>query len=153
MQINFKMINVIEPSSEIEYKKYYSLRYELLRKPWGQPLGSEKDQDENQSFHRMIINKKTDSVLAVGRIQFISQTKAQIRYMGVSTNYQRKGIGSKILLSLEEIAASKGIKAIVLQSREDSIDFYKSNGYRIIKKTFLLFGKIQHWLMQKDIVK
>ena len=39
-----------------------------------------------------------------------------------------------------------GVKEITLQSREVAIQFYKSLGYKIEKKTHLLFGNIQHFL-------
>ena len=33
----------------------------------------------------------------------------------------------------------------------DVLQFYKNNGYEIVKKTHLLFGEIQHWLMGKEL--
>tara|TARA_Y100001970_G_scaffold290046_1_gene422345 strand:+ start:445 stop:882 length:438 start_codon:yes stop_codon:yes gene_type:complete len=143
-------VRVIEPISKREFEVYYNLRYELLRKPWNQPLGSERDNNEDSSFHRMILDDNNNA-LAVGRIQFISDKKAQIRYMAVSTSVQRKGLGSAILLSLEKIAVKSNINSIILQARNNSINFYKSNGYVVVKKTFRLFDEIQHWLMQKNI--
>ena len=156
MNILFLIINnvrVIEPTSKREFEVYYNLRYELLRKPWSQPLGSERDSEEDLSFHRMILDDDSNNALAVGRIQFISDKKAQIRYMAVSNRVQRKGLGSVILLSLENIALKANINSIILQARNNSIDFYKSNGYVVIKKTFLLFNEIQHWLMLKNICR
>ena len=60
-------ITVIEPQTPEEFKQYYSLRYEILRKPWGQTKGSERDEDEETPIHRIIIDKKTGNALAVGR--------------------------------------------------------------------------------------
>jgi len=36
----------------------------------------------------------------------------------------------------------------ILSSKE--IKFYKNNGYEIVKKSYILFGEIQHWLMRKE---
>ena len=69
-------ITVIEPQTPEEFKQYYSLRYEILRKPWGQPKGSERDEGEEASIHRMIIDKKTGNVLAGGRLQINFREKA-----------------------------------------------------------------------------
>ena len=69
-------MNIIEPKSSEEFRKYYNLRYEILRKPWGQQIGSERDERETTSIHRMIINDKTDEVLAVGRLQYNSIDEA-----------------------------------------------------------------------------
>ena len=144
-------MKIIEPKSLEEFKKYYRLRYEILRKPWGQPLGSERDEREETSIHRMIINEETSDAIAVGRLQFKSTHEAQIRYMAVADDLQGKGLGSQIISALENVARGKGIQRIILSARENALQFYKSNGYEIVKKTHLLFGEIQHWLMEKEL--
>ena len=144
-------MEIIEPTTSEEFKKYYNLRYEILRKPWGQPPGSERDEGEETSIHRMIINKKTGNALAVGRLQFNSIHEAQIRYMAVADDLQGKGLGSQIISALEDVAQGKGIQRIILSARENALQFYKNNGYEIMKKTHLLFDEIQHWLMEKEL--
>ena len=47
---------------------------------------------------------------------------------------------------------NKGGKFIVLNSRENAIDFYKTLNYSITKKTNLLYEKIQHYEMLKIII-
>ena len=144
-------MKIIEPTTSEEFKKYYNLRYEILRKPWGQPPGSERDEGEETSIHRMIIDKKTGNALAVGKLQFNSIHEAQIRYMAVADDLQGKGLGSQIISALEDVARGEGIQRIILSARENALQFYKNNGYEIIEKTHLLFGKIQHWLMRKKL--
>ena len=144
-------MKIIEPTTSEEFKKYYNLRYEVLRKPWGQPSGSERDEREETSIHRMIIDNKTGNALAVGRLQFNSTHEAQIRFMAVADDLQGKGLGSQIISALENIARGNGIQRIILSSRENALQFYKSNGYAIVEKTHLLFGEIQHWLMEKEL--
>mgnify|MGYP001383097715 CR=1 FL=1 len=144
-------MKIIEPSTSKEFKKYYNLRYEVLRKPWGQPMGSERDKREEISIHRMIVDENSGDVLAVGRLQFNSIHEAQIRYMAVADDLQGKGLGSQIISALEDVARGKGIQQIILSARENALQFYKNNGYEIVKKTHLLFGNIQHWLMEKEL--
>ena len=144
-------MQIIEPKSPTEFDKYYNLRYEVLRKPWNQPLGSERDEGDDTSLHRMILDEPNGKTIAVGRLQFNSNKQAQIRYMAVADGYQGKGYGRKIVGALEDIAREKGIRTIILQSRENAVKFYERNGYEIIEKSYLLFDKIQHWLMVKKI--
>ena len=144
-------METIEPKSPEEFRKYYNLRYEVLRKPWGQPIGSERDEGEETSIHRMIIDEKKGEVLAVGRLQFNSKDEAQIRYMAVANSYQGQGLGRNIMSSLELIARRNGNKWIILSARENALQFYNNNGYKIVKKTYLLFDEIQHWLMRKEL--
>lgn len=100
-------VKIIEPSTSEEFKKYYNLRYEVLRKPWLQPKGSERDEEEETSLHRMIIDEPNGKAVAVGRLQFNSIEEAQIRYMAVSDEYRGKGFGRKIVKTLENIAWEK----------------------------------------------
>ena len=144
-------MKIIEPTTSEEFKKYYNLRYEVLREPWGLSPGSERDAKEETSIHRMIIDNKTENALAVGRLQFNSTHEAQIRFMAVADDLQGKGMGSQIISALENVARGKGIQRIILSARENALQFYKSNGYGIVKKTHLLFGEIQHWLMEKEL--
>ena len=144
-------MKIIEPNSTAEFEQYYNLRYEVLRKPWLQPKGSEKDDGDKSSIHRMIIDESNGKAVAVGRLQFNTSEEAQIRYMAVSDNYQFKGYGNIIVKTLEDIALDKGIRNIILQARENALKFYWKNGYEIIEKSYLLFDEIQHWLMVKKI--
>ena len=144
-------MKIIEPRSSEEFNKYYNLRYEVLRKPWGQPLGSERDEVEETFIHRMIVDENSGDALAVGRLQFNSTHEAQIRYMAVADEFQEKGLGSQIISALEDVARGKGIQWIILSARENALQFYKNNGYKIMEKTHMLFGEIQHWLMRKEL--
>ena len=144
-------MKIIEPTTSKEFKKYYNLRYEILRKPWGRFPGSERDEGEETSIHRMIIDNTTGNALAVGRLQFNSKDEAQIRYMAVADDLQGKGLGNQIISALEDVARGKGIQRIILSARGNALQFYKNNGYKIMKKTHLLFGEIQHWLMEKEL--
>ena len=144
-------MEIIEPNTSTEFKIYYNLRYEVLRKPWFQPKGSERDDDDETSLHRMIIDKPNKKAVAVGRLQFNTIEEAQIRYMAVSDDYQGKGYGRKMVKALDNIARDKGSRKIILQSRGNAVKFYEKNGYKIIEKSYLLFDEIQHWLMEKEL--
>ena len=144
-------MNIVIPKTPDDFSKYYLLRYNLLRKPWKQLPGSEKDKGDDSAIHRMIVNPSDGEVLAVGMIQFNTNKEAQIRYMAVSECSQGRGLGTQMIESLESIAKEEGAVWIILQAREKAIKFYEKNEYKIIKKTHLLFNEIQHWLMQKEI--
>jgi len=144
-------VEIIEPNTSDEFKIYYNLRYEVLRKPWFQPKGSERDDDDETSLHRMIIDEPNGKAVAVGRLQFNTIEEAQIRYMAVSDDYQGMGYGSKMVKALDNIAREKGSQKIILQSRGNAVKFYEKNGYKIIEKSYLLFDEIQHWLMEKEL--
>lgn len=122
----------------------------MLRKPWNQPPGSEKDDSENSSIHIMACDKE-NNVLGVCRLQFNSPTEAQLRFMGVKENTQGLGIGKKLIVFAEQKAKQEGAKKIILQAREIAVEFYKKCGYTIVEKSFLMWDEIQHFLMEKSI--
>ena len=67
---------IITPSSKDEIKKYYQIRFEELRKPWSQPIGSEQDSIEDSCIHRMI--RLGDEYAGVARLQYNTDLQAQI---------------------------------------------------------------------------
>ena len=139
-------MQVISPQSKEELNEYYQLRWELLRKPLGFEQGSEKDNLENVSTHRVI--KKDNRFIAIGRLHFIDNKTAQIRYMGVEEEFQKKGLGKLIVKEFERISIKKNIFKIILYSRESAVMFYRKLGFITIEKAYRL-KDVQHFLMEK----
>lgn len=53
----------------------------------------------------------------------------------IHKDYQGKGVGTKILTILESEARKIGLKKLTLTSTLSALNFYKRQGYRILKKT------------------
>ena len=140
--------NIVSPNNNKDFNQYYYFRWKYLRKPLNKQVGTEQDNIENISIHRMILNQDR-KIIAVGRIHHNTSIESQIRYFAVDKNYRRKGLGSYLMQDLEDVALKNNRKSMMLNARENSIYFYKKLGYVISKKTNLLFGKIQHYEMKK----
>ena len=136
-----------QPETDEEYAQYFALRWRILRAPWGEPEGSEVDEIEDQCFH--ITATHYGSTVGVGRLQFNAVDEAQIRYMAVDRVYEGRGIGRMIVSALEQEALNRNIGTVVLDAREPALGFYQKLGYRIEKKSYLLFNEIQHYRMTK----
>lgn len=136
------------PNSAQEWEDYYNLRFLVLRKPWNQIPGSEKDDLEHLGVHRAAYLH--GRIAGVGRLDNVDETTAQIRFMAVSETFQGQGIGSALLEALENEAWHMGKKKVLLHAREIALDFYVKEGYEYVQKSHLLFGEIQHFLMQKN---
>ena len=137
------------PKSKEEWQNYFNFRWELLRKPLGMSKESLEDDIEDSSYHLMGINDEND-VIASGRVHFNDKKEAQIRYMAVKDNYKRKGIGSEIVIKLEDYASSKGAIRMVLNARENALSFYLSLGY-IEKGPYQSDTGIPHSKMEKSL--
>ena len=137
------------PKSKEEWQNYFNFRWELLRKPLGMSKESLEDDIEDSSYHLMGINDEND-VIASGRVHFNNKKEAQIRYMAVKDSYKRKGIGSEIVIRLEDYATSKGAERMVLNARENALSFYLSLGY-IEKGPYQSDTGIPHSRMEKNL--
>lgn len=136
------------PATDEEFEKYFDLRWRILREPWQQPRGSEKDELEHGSHHVMVCDEN-NQVIGVGRLHAATDTQGQIRYMAVDTARQGKGIGGLLLKELERIAKEKKFSSILLHARENAVPFYLQRGYTQLEKSHLLFNSIQHFKMIK----
>lgn len=142
-------MKISEPKTKKDFEEYYDLRWRVLREPWGQPKGSEKDSLEDKSIHIMAV--EGNQVIGCGRLHFNSPEEAQIRYMAVEEDMRGKGVGSRILTGLEKKAKKKKAKRIVLNARESAVKFYENNGYIVTGEGHKLFGEIEHKRMKKEL--
>jgi len=145
-------MQISSPASEEEFLAYYDLRWSVLRAPWQQPRGSEKDaEDEAASTVHLMVRTAEGRVLAVGRLSASSPDRAQIRYMAVASEHRGRGLGRAVLQALEDRALRLGWRRIELHARSGAVAFYEANGYRVVAPSHTLFGTIQHFLMTKDV--
>ena len=142
------------PRTKEELNEYFFLRWKILREPLNKEIGSEKDGMEGEAYHVCAKNISSE-IVAVGRLHIVKENlenkEAQIRYMAVDDSFQGIGLGTMILRELEGLGKKNSISAIILNAREESLDFYRKNGYLVKGKSHLLYGRIQHWLMHKKI--
>ena len=138
------------PGSEAEFSAYYQLRYEILRAPWGQPEGSERDELEPVAHHLMALG--TDGhVCAVGRLHLVDAEVGQIRYMAVQPEYRGRGLGSRMLKALEDCARLLDCRTIRLNARESVVGFYLIHGYADQGPGPTMFGVIHHRALAKNL--
>lgn len=143
------MLEIKSPQTDSDWKAYYALRFNVLREPWNQPLGSEVLADEDQAIHAIAV--KEGVVLGVARMHESAEKQGQVRCVATATAAQGKGIGKAIMAYLEEKAKQKGWTEIVLEARENAVPFYETIGYTIVAESYLLFGEIQHYRMKKSL--
>ncbi len=143
-------MQVIEPQTPDQFVKYYRLRYETLRQPWGQPEGSERVEDDAEATHAMLVDE-TGEAVGVCRMHLATPQEAQIRFMGIRQDMQGKKLGDLLMQHQEEQAKKLGATRMILHARENAVNFYRRNGYVVEEKSYLLFGSIQHYKMAKQL--
>ena len=138
------------PETESEWESYFNFRWEKLRKPLGMPKDTLKDDKEQDSCHLIAVDSD-EEVVGTGRLHFNSKQEGQIRYMAVNESIQRKGLGSSIVLELEMMAKKKGAKKMVLNARENALNFYLSLGYKELEP-YESDTDIPHTTMSKELI-
>jgi len=69
--------------------------------------------------------------------------------MAIVEKYRNQGIGSKMLIKIEEIASNKKVSKIILEAQSDKLDFYFKHGYKVHGDKYLFDG-IYHNKMFKE---
>jgi N-acetylglutamate synthase-like GNAT family acetyltransferase len=142
-------MEIREPRSKEELEQLFDLRYRILREPWGQTRGSERDDEEARAFHLAAFDN--GKVVGTSRLQRVSKSVARVRYMAVDENYRGKGIGGLLLEGLEKEAVRRGVKKLMLNAREKAVPFYERHGYTNRGEGEMLFGVIRHFKMEKAL--
>ena len=137
------------PSSYREWREYFLFRYKILRKPIGLSRNTTRDNLEKTSFHIMAINKKNE-IIGVGRLHFVGSNKSQIRYMAVDNKIRKVGVGREIVNKLEAYSIKNNRNIVILNAREDAVNFYSKLGYKNLGKIDVGID-IKHFHMKKDI--
>ncbi len=142
---------ITSPKTAAQFQQYFHLRWRILRKPWGEPEGSEQDDTDKKNadhcYHVMAV--ENNIIYAVARLEFPSTHQSQLRYMAVDDAHQNKGIGRLIIEHVEDYARNKNTTELFLNARENAVEFYEKRGYKITEKSYLLFDSIQHYKMSK----
>ena len=136
------------PRSPSEWDAYFDLRWRILASRGGQPRGCERDSEDDSAFHLLLMDA-AGKALACGRLHLTALGEAQLRYMAVDEHARGCGYGGRILEALEAEARGHGAPNIVLNARDNAVEFYRKRGYGTIGDAETLFDVIRHVRMVK----
>ncbi len=146
-------MEVTAPRTADEFERYFELRWQVLRDPFKQPRGSERDELDQPGCgtEHAVIFADTGEAIAAGRIQLNTPEEAQIRYMAVAESRRGEGLGRLIVRRLEEIARSRGATYVVLNARDEAVGFYGTLGYEVVGIGPTIFGSVTHSHMSRTL--
>jgi predicted GNAT family N-acyltransferase len=143
-------MTIKSPESYEEFEKYCDLRWRILRAPWNRPKHKVEDEMGDKSI-KLIAVDENGKLIGTGRAKCNTREEAEIKSMTVEENYKGKGIGSSIISELERKVRESTAKTIVINSRESAVNFYKKHGYKVIEKSYNIYGDLPHFIMMKEI--
>lgn len=117
-----------------EYKIGLSLREKYLRKPLNKVFTPEELITDTKGVHFIGFTEGKIIGCVTGNRD---NHQVKIRQMLVIPEYRNLGVGSLLLNYLENYFQTLGVSYFYLHSRQESINFYLKNSYKIVGKIFL----------------
>ncbi|MBR91422.1 MAG: GNAT family N-acetyltransferase [Dehalococcoidia bacterium] len=145
----FNLFQIIEAKSEKEIQLCVDIRKEVFINEQGVNPIIEIDNIDYKCEHILAFYK--NQPVATARLQKISEEKYKVGRMAVKKKHRRYGIGSEILLFIENYLKKKQIKKIELNAQKYVEKFYLKNGFNPVGDEFFE-ADILHIKMQKNII-
>jgi GNAT superfamily N-acetyltransferase len=145
------MINIVSPKTHEDFKSYYDLRFTVLRKPWGLPKGTEKDDFEPVSKHFMAVDSESGCLVGVIKLMEKEKGVGWFSHMAVEDAYQNKGVGKKLLSFIEDEARRDGYTILGCMARLNATEYFAKEGYVIMGLPSQYVGTTQVVWMQKNL--
>lgn len=137
------------PETAAEWAEYYDLRYRILREPLGKERGSERNEGDLTAAHFALFEET--QIKAVARLDNLTDTCCQVRFVAVESQLQGKGYGKLLMDAVENHARRQGSTQMVLHARDYALPFYEKLGYTLIGPSYKLFDVLQHFEMTKSL--
>lgn len=98
-----------------------------------------------------LIVRTKDQVVGTGRVRFLNNNQAKVERMAVLQAWRRRGIGKGIMGFLADELKRRRIQHVILHAQYETVDFYRSCGYRVNGAPFYEAG-IKHILMERHFI-
>lgn len=145
------MINITSPKTHEDFKNYYDLRFNVLRKPWGLQKGTEKDDFEPISKHFMAVDSVSGHIVGVIKLMEKEKGVGWFSHMAVLDAYQNKGVGKMLLAFIEEEARRDGYSILGCMARLNATEYFAKAGYVIKGLPSQYIATTQVVWMQKNL--
>lgn len=103
---------------------------------------------ESSDFHLGLF--QSDELVATLVLTTQTESEVKMRQVAVAPEFQRQGLGRRLVAFSEDFAKSKGFKAMVLNARDTAIEFYLRLGYEAYGEPFEEVT-IPHQAMRKSL--
>ncbi len=116
----------------ISSKKTIDLRHRVL---WPNKAKHEMilPEDEQGSHYGAV---QDDVLVAVASV-FVDQSDCRLRKFAIDPDYQRQGIGSKMIRYIQADLTARGFQVLYCDARETALGFYQTLGFKIEGSRFM----------------
>ncbi|HMN12174.1 MAG TPA: GNAT family N-acetyltransferase [Bellilinea sp.] len=145
------MIEIRIPKTRDEFRAYYELRYRVLRQPWAQDRGTEKDDFEPISIHMMAWDTAVNKPVGVVKLYEKEAGVGCFSHLAIDPDYQRKGVGKILVDEVERKARELGYHKLGCFSRLNSTEYFERMGYKVAGLPSKYFLTTQVVWMEKTL--
>jgi predicted N-acetyltransferase YhbS len=145
------MITIKHPTTKEDFKAYYALRYHVERESSGQAKGTEKDDFEPLGIHFMAVDNQNETVVGVVRLLEKEPGEGQLSHLAVHEDWERQGIGRKLVEAVEAEARRLGYQRLGGMSHQSTTEYFKKLGFQVKGMHTNPFGNVQLTWMEKDL--
>lgn len=137
-------------STDQERDDAFFVRRKVFVEEQGVPLTLELDELDKTADHFVVYTGT--SPIGAGRIREINDGVGKVERVCILPEYRGMNLGKLVMQALEDHAATKNLKKIVLNAQTYAIPFYEKIGYVITSPEFM-DADIPHRAMEKQISK
>jgi GNAT superfamily N-acetyltransferase len=86
------------------------------------------------------------------RVDWQGQPAWQLRGMGVAAEWQKRGVGQRVLAEIESLVRqASDIRLIWCNGREEAVKFYEKQAWRVASEAFHIADVGPHYKMTKEL--
>lgn len=122
-----------------------NIRQQVFVKEQNVPLDLELDEHDPYCIHLLAYDANG---VAVGTARLLPD--GHIGRMAVLAEHRGKGIGSRLLTDIVNLAKAKGLREVALNAQTKAVTFYKKHQFHIVGEEFMEAG-IAHVEMQRQL--
>lgn len=143
---------IIRVQTEEQLERCLDIRKEVFVKEQQVPVDLEIDNYDKLGpdvYHVLI--EMDGEYAATGRLIYYQDTSAKLQRIAVHKGFRTKGVGTILLLALEELARELGLSQSVLDAQCQAEGFYAKLGYETISTEPFDDAGIPHVRMVKSL--
>lgn len=123
------MIRVdIEPMRHEDISEVQEIERAVFPTPWSR--ATFEREIERPEFHRLIVAKLGERIVGYACLFYVLD-EGHVTNIGVAPEFQGKGVGTQLMLSLVKFAMAKGVRRLMLEVRPDN---------RVAQRLYRKFG-------------
>jgi predicted GNAT family N-acyltransferase len=133
------MLSTSYSTQQVEWSKARDIlaciREQVFVREQNVPMEMELDEHDEHCYHLLAYDQQGNGI---GTARLLKN--GQIGRMAVLADYRGKGIGSKLLKHIVELAKSRGLTSVYLHAQTHAIGFYEKHHFRIEGDAFTEAG-------------